>query len=330
MASSSDPPTMRGLQGVRDGKPAQHRVRRARTLVGVRLQTAVDQAADRRIDTVHQQCRVRWRVLLSASCGPAFEHGLSGERFEQHQTETVQIAPGGGAMPRQLLGSHVSRCAAEAACGTSLGAAGDTEVGDAHLAPSVEHHVGRLEIAVQDAPGVDRGQTGTELPGDLHRLVARRTPDALQQTTEVFTVDVLHGQEVLAVDLTHVVDPADVGVRDLPGQLDLLEETLQQGGILLQPLGQELQRHALTQLHVVGAVDLPHAACPEPGHDAVAIGDDHARQEALALGLGGHLQQTDGTQTRGRGVGDDRPALGATEVRGGSGVVGHGATLVSG
>ena len=62
---------------------------------------------------------------------------------------------------------------------------------------------------------VGRGQTGAELPRDLHRLVLRQAADAAQQRRQVLAVDVLHREEVLAVDLADVVDAADVGVGDL-------------------------------------------------------------------------------------------------------------------
>ena len=65
---------------------------------------------------------------------------------------------------------------------------------------------------MQDPLLVRRGQPRAELPGHLHGLVLRQAADPAQQRREILAVDVLHRQEVLAVHLVHVVDPADVGV----------------------------------------------------------------------------------------------------------------------
>ncbi len=102
--------------------------------------------------------------------------------------------------------------------------AGEPEVGDPRPAAPVDHHVGRLEVAVQDALLVGGRQPRAELARDLHRLVLGQPADAAQQRRQVLAVDVLHGQVVVAVDLADVVDAADVGVGDLAGDPDLVEE----------------------------------------------------------------------------------------------------------
>ena len=80
------------------------------------------------------------------------------------------------------------------------------------------------------------GQAGAELPGDLHRLVAGKAADAPQQHRQVLAVHVLHGDEVLTVHLTDVVDPAHVGMSDLPRVADLLQEA----GKPVRGLGEQL------------------------------------------------------------------------------------------
>ena len=85
---------------------------------------------------------------------------------------------------------------------------------------------------------------------------------------------------MLAVHLADVVDAADVRVGDLQGGLDLVEEAVEARLIALHRLRQELQRHRLAELEVVGAVDLAHAAAAEQADDAVALGQDRARDEA--------------------------------------------------
>ena len=73
--------------------------------------------------------------------------------------------------------------------------AGEPEVRDADPAGAVEHHVGRLEVAVDDAALVRRGEAGADLARDLERALLGEAADALQQRREVLAVDVLHRQE---------------------------------------------------------------------------------------------------------------------------------------
>ena len=66
---------------------------------------------------------------------------------------------------------------------------GQAEVGDARAAATVEHDVARLEIAVQDAELVRRGEPGAELARDLRRLLGRQPADATEQRGQVLAVD---------------------------------------------------------------------------------------------------------------------------------------------
>ncbi len=65
---------------------------------------------------------------------------------------------------------------------------------------------------------VSRRQARTKLPSDLNPLVPWQPADAAQQALQVLAVDVFHREEVLAVYFVDIVNPADVWVRDLPGQ----------------------------------------------------------------------------------------------------------------
>ncbi len=131
------------------------------------------------------------------------------------------------------------------------------------MAASVEHHVGGLEIAMQHAAIVRGGQPGRNLAPDVERLVGRQTADSLEQRGQVLAVDVLHRQEVRAVELGDVVDAAHVRVRHLTGQADFRQEPFTTGGVVGQRARQELERDRHAEFEVVGAVDLAHAAAAE-------------------------------------------------------------------
>jgi len=64
---------------------------------------------------------------------------------------------------------------------------------------------------------VGRRQTRAKLLGDLEALVPGQTPDAAQQTFQIFAVDKLHRQKVLALHLVDVIDPAKL-LRTEAGQ----------------------------------------------------------------------------------------------------------------
>ena len=111
--------------------------------------------------------------------------------------------------------------------------AGQAEVGDADLAGAVEHDVRGLQIAMDDAALVRRGEPGADLARDLERAIFGEAADAPQQRREILAVDVLHRQERAAVDLVDVVDAADVRVRDLPRHAHFGVELRQARGIAI-------------------------------------------------------------------------------------------------
>ncbi len=125
-----------------------------------------------------------------------------------------------------------------------------------------------------------RGQTQAELPGNLNPLVRRQSADPPQQGGEVFTVDELHGQERLALRLADVMDPADVRMRNLPGESDFLVQSSAALGVFHQVSGQELQRDRLTQPEIVRAIDLAHASFPQLADHTVAAGQHLPRSKA--------------------------------------------------
>ena len=96
----------------------------------------------------------------------------------------------------------------------------------------VDHHVGRLQVAVEDAAVVRGGQAGAELPRDSSALSAGRRPIRREQRRQVLAVDVLHRQELLAVGLADVVDAADVRVRDLARDPHLVVEPRQRARLV--------------------------------------------------------------------------------------------------
>ena len=133
-----------------------------------------------------------------------------------------------------------------------------------------EHHVARLEIAVEHSLLVGSGQTCGDLREQLRRsgLGDRSFPP--QPLGERLSLEQLHAQEqrrLIRSPDVQLEDPADVRVSDPPGQEDLSPEPLQAtlGRALIE--SHRLQRDARSERHVDGLVDLAHAAPAEHPDD---------------------------------------------------------------
>ena len=124
------------------------------------------------------------------------------------EAELIAAGVGGGALV--LLGRHIGGRAGD--LGDALGAgAGEAEVGDARDAVLAEEDVVGFEVAVDHAGAVSRGEalTGGDEAGEhgLPRGSVLAEPGA-----ERATLDVLHGDEGVALVLAELVDLDDVGV----------------------------------------------------------------------------------------------------------------------
>ena len=147
------------------------------------------------------------------------------------------------------------------------------EVEHLDLAVWRDLHVGRLQVAVDDALLVRVLEGLGDLLGDSDRLVDRNRP-ALQSLREVLALDQLHDQDVRlrSVRERHAleaVEVGDVGVVEGGQDLGLALEPGEPIGIGGEGLGEELERDLAAQGRVGGAVDLTHAPGPEGRGDLV-------------------------------------------------------------
>jgi hypothetical protein len=207
------------------------------------------------------------------------ERAPAGVGLVEDQAQRVEVGLRRRRPAVELLGCHVGRRAHHLGGAAVLRPHREAEVGDARAAFAIDHHVRGLEIAMDDTAIVRRGEPGAELARHLVGLGPRQSADALQERREVFAVDILHRQEELAAHLADVVDAADVGVRDLARVPHLAAEALEHVGPLGECSAEELERHRLRELEVVGAVDLAHAAAAEEPDHPVASGEHLAGLE---------------------------------------------------
>jgi hypothetical protein len=101
---------------------------------------------------------------------------------------------------------------------------------------------------------VRRREAGAELACQFERLVRRQPADSTQQRREIFTVDELHREKVLAAGFADVVHATHVRMRDLPGEPNFLMEARQPLGAIGELLRQELERDGLSELQVFRSI----------------------------------------------------------------------------
>ena len=106
------------------------------------------------------------------------ERSLAREQLVEDEPERVDVAADRDFLARELLGRHVARRArAHLLALDALRETRQAEVGDLGPAPAVDHHVRRLEVAVQDPLPVCRGQSGAKLTGNLDGFVRGKSLD---------------------------------------------------------------------------------------------------------------------------------------------------------
>ena len=79
----------------------------------------------------------------------------------------------------------------------------------------------------------------------------------------------LHRHERLALELTNVVNRADVGVVERGSRLGFAAEALQSLLIVRQSLGQELEGDEAIEARVLRLIHYPHAAATELFEDTI-------------------------------------------------------------
>ena len=150
----------------------------------------------------------------------------------------------------------------------------DAEVGDLDLVGVVEDQVGRLDVAVDDAPRVRvverRGHLAHEAD-HLLRLEARALGEHLR---DGLAVDELHGEVGQPALLAQVEERDDPRVGERAGDLRLVVEALDEGAVLgaraRDVEADGLDRERPLDQGVEGLVDGPHGAVAQAARDLVA------------------------------------------------------------
>jgi hypothetical protein len=251
---------------------------------------------------------------------PVAERRLARGGPVQHGPQAEQVAPGIDGRAAGLLGGHVGGRADHGPrlgeLGVRLAAAGQAEIDDPDPTPPLlQPHVRRLDVTVDQPPGVGRGQAVGDFPADAQHL-GQRQPAAgpLQPLFERLAAEQLHGQERHAAVLADLIDGDDVLVLDGRGQPGLAQEAAVELGVGRQGRPHDLQGHRAAEVGVLGLEDDAHGADPQDLQDAVGT------QAAQLVWL---LRRRQEGVVRGRGqsggVGQGRRRV----LRGGAGIEGR-------
>ena len=219
------------------------------------------------------------------------ERQAAAEHLVEHHAQAVDVGAAVDPVRRagDLLRRHVRRGAGDDA---QFGAAGprlveaEPEVHEDGAAVRREDDVRRLDVAVDDEPGVGVGQGvghGRRDPGRLRpgRAVIPQPP------AEVGAVEEIRDDVDLSPVQADVMDRHDAGVAQLGEPAGLLEEPLRLGLRHLGAASEDLDGHGPVELRVVAEVHRAEAAGPQGvPHLVAAEGGGRGRGVPLRRRLG--------------------------------------------
>jgi hypothetical protein len=131
-----------------------------------------------------------------------------------------------------------------------------------------DHHIGRLQIAVDDALLVCGRERIGERDADVADLRDGQ-PSGAHPQAETVTLHQLHCDEADAIGFLHRVDGDDVRMVQGRDSLRFTLKALEASGVLREGGRQHLQRDPPVERQVFGHVDFAHAAGAKLADDAV-------------------------------------------------------------
>ena len=168
------------------------------------------------------------------------EQAMSHHQLVQHDARGVDVRALVELAPAHLLGGHVGELAAAGPVDLVAGAlarqAGDAEVHHLHLAGEGDHDVVGAQVTVDDAQRaavlvLQVVGVGQATQGGGHRVDRQRDRhhpalglEGPPDPGQVAAVDVLHGDEPVAVGAVQLVDLDDVGVVEADRDAGLVDE----------------------------------------------------------------------------------------------------------
>ena len=163
------------------------------------------------------------RLFLAHATDHA-EYGLSakrcasGARGVQHAAEAVEIRTRIDRVAASLFGRHVLGCSGDgsAAChGRFVGHLCETEVGhDCAFERTLEHHVGRFDVAVHDALGMCCSESISDLDAEAHTFARGEGPVRFDALLQRLAIHETHHEIGQTLEFADGVDGHHVFVMD--------------------------------------------------------------------------------------------------------------------
>jgi hypothetical protein len=212
----------------------------------------------------------------------------AGEERHQHQPDREHVGARVDPAVVELLGRHEGRGAAGRRRGLGLAQARQPEVEEhqALAAAGLDHHrVGRLDVGVDQAGLVGRGQPGQELPGQRDRPRRRQRSVGAQRGQGRPAQQLHRVEQPPVVADVGLIDAHDVGMIEAPDRADLVEEQPTIGAGRIEVVVEELDRDVAIDRELARAIDRAEGAAGQllveaepPGQDRADAGDADRRR----------------------------------------------------
>ena len=210
--------------------------------------------------------RRRVEILLVPQDVPerAFKRPLARKRLVDHRPHCVPVSGGRHAEPGCLLGRHVgggARDPVDALSDARLIELDDqAEIEEDHVAPAGDHHVGRLQIAVNNVMAVQGHDPFDKLCERRAKPRLIDPPGRPHIVEEIHAVEQVHGEEPLRAVGLQAVQADEIGMADVRGRAEFTLEAVQLSPV---DLGQHFEGRPITAHYVHRLEDDSHAAAPE-------------------------------------------------------------------
>src|SRR5205807_9906066 len=187
----------------------------------------------------------------------SFVRHFAGKQFVEDQAEGKQVGALVKFLAERLLRGHVVHGADERAGlghAVAFQRARQAEVHDQNAAGLVAHDVLRLQVTMNDSHAVRGFERTAHLLHDLDRFLGGELGFLVYEGAEVFTLDVLHGDELHPLGFAQVVNADYIFVGDLASEEQFLLEAVENSLIAGKIGSNDFQGYWPTQLAVHGFV----------------------------------------------------------------------------